>query len=64
MQQLVSKLRVSKSSLSQASSRHFEGTSKRSVLKNDSLLLVDIENLIKGRKKAPKQCIDLLPKHK
>ena len=63
MQQLFSKPRVCKSSLSQVSSSHVEGTSQGSVLKNDSLLPVDIQNLIESRKKK-KQCLDLLSKHK
>ena len=53
MQQPVSKPRVCKSSLSQVSSRNAKGTSDRSLLKNDSLLAVDIQNLIESSKKHP-----------
>ena len=53
MQQPVLKPRVFKSSLSQISSSHAKGTSKESVLKNDSLLSVDLQNLIKSGKKHP-----------
>ena len=40
-----------KSSLSQVSSSHAKETSNGSLLKNYSLLLVDIQNLIESRKK-------------
>ena len=53
MQGLVSKPRVCKSSLSQVSSSHAKGTSNESLLKNYSLLLVDIQNLMESRKKHP-----------
>ena len=53
MQQPISKPRVCKSSLSQVSSSHAKGTSNRSLLKNDLLLSVDIQNLIESRKKNP-----------
>ena len=42
-----------KSDLRQVSSSHAEGISKGSMLKNDSLLSVDIQNLIESRKKTP-----------
>ena len=51
MEQAVLKPRVCKSSLSQVSSSHARETSKWSVLKNDSLLLEDIQNLLERRKK-------------
>ena len=42
---------VSKSSVSQVGSSHVEGTSQAPALKNDSLLLINIQNLIESRKK-------------
>ena len=53
MQQPVSKPRVGKSGLSQVSSSHAKGTSIGSLLKKDSLLSLDIQNLIESRKKHP-----------
>ena len=53
MQQPVSKPSVCKTSLSQVSSSHAKGTSNGSLLKYDSILLVDIQNLIESRKKHP-----------
>ena len=53
MKQTVSKPRVCKSSLSHVISSHFEENLQGSVLKNDSLLLVHIKNLIESRKKHP-----------
>ena len=53
MQQPVSKPSVCKASLSQVSSCHAKGTSNGSLLKYDSILLVDIQNLIESRKKHP-----------
>ena len=53
MQQPVSKPSVCKPSLSQVSSGHAKGTSNGSLLKYDSILLVDIQNLIESRKKHP-----------
>ena len=53
MHKPVSKPRVCKSSLSQVSSSHAKGTSSGSLLKNDSLLSVDKQNLIESRKKHP-----------
>ena len=42
---------VSKSSVSQVGSSHVEGTSQAPALKNDSLLLINIQNLIESREK-------------
>ena len=53
MQQPVSKPSVCKPSLNQVSSSHAKGTSNGSLLKYDSILLVDIQNLIESRKKHP-----------
>ena len=53
MQQPISKPTIYKSSLSQVSSSHAKGTSNGSLLKNDSLLSVHIQNLIESRKKHP-----------
>ena len=53
MKQPVSKPSVCSSSLSQVSSSHVEETSPESVLKNYSIFLVDIQNLIESRKKHP-----------
>ena len=63
MQQPASKPKVCKSSLSQVSSSHAEGSSNGSLPKNDLLLLIYIQNLIESRKKTLKQCFDLLSKH-
>ena len=53
MQQPVSKPRVCRSSLSQISFSNDKGTSDGSLLKNDPLLSVDIQNLIESSKKHP-----------
>ena len=57
MQRLVSKPRVSKSSLSQVSSSHAKQTSNGSLLKNGSLLSADIQNLIESGKKHPNNVV-------
>ena len=53
MEHPVLKPRVSKVVICQVSSSHAKGTSGGSLLKNDSFLSVDIQNLIESRRKHP-----------